>query len=141
MILINGRESASINPQDRGLAYGDGVFETLAMINNTAHNWLLHYKRLKDSCKRLYLPCPHEDDILSDLTILCAQRKKSRFVVKLIVTRGIGQRGYQLPDKINLCRICMSSNWPKFPLSYYTEGIKLAELSLRLSKQKKIGRH
>ncbi|HCU90838.1 MAG TPA: aminodeoxychorismate lyase, partial [Gammaproteobacteria bacterium] len=45
MILVNGIESSEISALDRGLAYGDGLFETLAVVDRKILNWARHIER------------------------------------------------------------------------------------------------
>lgn len=82
--------------QERGLHYGDGLFETLLKIDGEVPYWQSHYQRLVKGCKRLYLPIPdlnwleHKLAEVTNHTDTC--------VVKIMVTRGIGGRGLNLPD-------------------------------------------
>jgi len=143
MMLINGKETDSISAYDRGLAYGDGFFETLAIVNGEIHNWELHLKRIKSSAIRLKFPELDQGLILSSLKKLISNsllnnllpNNNLRFIVKLIITRGEGKRGYQLPTKPEVTYILMNSEWPNFPRQHYLQGVDIKELSMRIANQ------
>lgn len=44
--LINGKKSNGLNPFDRGLAFGDGIFRTFKVHNGTPIFWDYHYEKL-----------------------------------------------------------------------------------------------
>ena len=46
-ILVNGELSDVVPAGDRGLAYGDGVFETLRFTAGQPHLWQGHMDRLQ----------------------------------------------------------------------------------------------
>ncbi len=97
--MINGQLSSNISIVDRGFNYGDGVFETMALINASIPLWALHRQRLLAACERLKIPL----DIallsaqLQKFLSVCSSCSQHRGVVKLVVTRGSGGRGYEPP--------------------------------------------
>jgi 4-amino-4-deoxychorismate lyase len=101
--LINGELAESIPVSDRGLQYGDGLFETMAVRGGKIRLLEQHLGRLTISCKRLGIPT----DCLQDLPIMLDKCIASapHGTVKIIVTRGTGQRGYALPQqsKATIC--------------------------------------
>jgi 4-amino-4-deoxychorismate lyase len=101
--LINGELAESIPVSDRGLQYGDGLFETMAVRAGKIRLLEQHLGRLTISCKRLGIPT----DCLQDLPIMLDKCIASapHGTVKIIVTRGTGQRGYALPQqsKATIC--------------------------------------
>jgi len=52
-VLVNGKASESISAFDRGLQYGDGLFETIAVVDGHPCLWQRHVQRLKTGCERL----------------------------------------------------------------------------------------
>lgn len=78
---------------DRGLAYGDGLFETVLVRDGRPQLWDLHLQRLRRGCRVLGMPPPAE----SELERLPATLGAGLKVLKLIYTRGSGGRGYALP--------------------------------------------
>ncbi|MFT5598179.1 MAG: 4-amino-4-deoxychorismate lyase [Gammaproteobacteria bacterium] len=82
--------------QERGLHYGDGLFETLLKIDGEIPYWPLHFQRLVKGCKQLYLTIPDLNWLENKLTEVT--NNIDTCVVKIIVTRGVGGRGLKLPD-------------------------------------------
>ena len=94
-VYIDARH-ARIDPADRGLAYGDGLFETM-LAEDGRIRWLdYHLDRLEEGCRRLAIPAPSRDELKSELAQRVAQ-SPGRSSVKLILTRGAGPRGYAPP--------------------------------------------
>ena len=56
MILINGKKTALLEFSDRGFQYGDGLFETIEVINSHPVFLKLHFERLALGCERLKIP-------------------------------------------------------------------------------------
>jgi 4-amino-4-deoxychorismate lyase len=82
-----------VDVRDRGLQYGDGVFETMRVRRRAIRLLDFHLERLQESCRRLGIAAPDGKRLRSELTRIAAQRSEA--VVKLIITRGIGLRGYR----------------------------------------------
>jgi 4-amino-4-deoxychorismate lyase len=89
-------EQSIINPNDRGLQYGDGLFETIAIRQGEPRLWDHHVQRLKSGCKRLALELPTAATLRDRLhTAIAESNHDSDFcVAKIIVTAGVSQRGY-----------------------------------------------
>jgi len=82
----------AIDPRDRGLAYGDGVFETILVHRSAPVWWDAHLARLQRGCDVLGIAAPDPGFLRAEIDAMadgCA-----RAVLKLIVTRGISERGY-----------------------------------------------
>jgi 4-amino-4-deoxychorismate lyase len=94
--LINGRAGDSVPVDDRGLAYGDGLFETIAVRDGSCRFLDLHLDRLESGCKRLGIPLPSRTLLQAELRELIGAEVHG--TVKIIVTRGTGPRGYQPPE-------------------------------------------
>lgn len=129
--LVNGRPGR-VDPADRGLAYGDGLFETMAAEDGRIR-WLdNHLDRLQRGCRRLAIRAPDIASLRSEIAAHCPAR--DRCVVKLVVTRGAGARGYPPPVDIEPTRILSISSWPSYPAENYSRGITLRTLELRLGE-------
>jgi 4-amino-4-deoxychorismate lyase len=86
---------------DRGGLYGDGFFTTLQVWQGKVLNWSAHWQRLDESARRLGFPVLDEGTLRRDL-VRCYQAGPSpqtREVVKILITRGQGGRGYAPPSK------------------------------------------
>lgn len=135
-ILINGYNHGHITPLDRGFAYGDGVFRTIPMIRGRLSCWDLHYDKLLEDCKRLGIGCPDSETLQADIAQL-ADAGEAQAVIKIIVTRGEGARGYALPDKAQPTRVVIKSAFPMRQHQHPdpVDGIRLHLCQLRLAHQ------
>lgn len=130
MHLFNGESERAVDYADRGLHYGDGLFETIAVKNGTPLFLQQHFQRLQQGCKRLLLPAP-------DITVLKTEaaqlvRGSDTAVLKLIITRGTGARGYRQPEQIRPTRLFSLHPFPCYPASYAQAGIKVRYCTTRL---------
>ncbi|MEJ2601685.1 MAG: aminodeoxychorismate lyase [Gammaproteobacteria bacterium] len=83
-------------PDDRGFAYGDGVFETIAVRGGHPRLLDRHLARFRTGAARLRLQVPREREILDLMKAAIAEAPvdAERAVLKLVLTRGDGERGY-----------------------------------------------
>lgn len=132
MILINGESCAQIAVNDRGLQYGDGVWETLRIKNYQAVLLAQHLKRLSFGLKRLAIETL--DVTALQLEIKHLQSLQKEAILKIIITRGAGGRGYN-PIGINTTasRILSLHPVPQFPNHYLSAGIQLTLCTTRLA--------
>lgn len=110
MILVDGAPAAGVAADDRGLAYGDGLFETIAVRDGRCLAWAAHLERLHHGCTRLGIAAPAPAALAADATQLI--RGAARGVLKIIVTRGSGGRGYRSPPQAQPRRILSLHPWP-----------------------------
>lgn len=141
MVYLNGQLNDQISIRDRGLAYGDGLFETIAIINNKAHNWNLHWQRLSQSAKFLGINLVDETEFINIKNKICKQLQQDKFILKIIVTRGEGGKGYQTPENQYSQWIVLSNPWPNYPLHYYEQGVDVQQLDFKLSVQPTLSQH
>jgi len=128
--LVNGQRTG-VDPADRGLAYGDGLFETMAARDGQIR-WLdLHFDRLEEGCRRLEIQPPERRILAEEIASHCT--RTGRAAVKLIVTRGSGTRGYAPPAASVSTRILSISAWPSYPSSHYAKGVRVRVCRLRLA--------
>jgi 4-amino-4-deoxychorismate lyase len=128
-MLVDGREQDQISVLDRGLHYGDGFFETVAVVSGKPGLWSLHEQRMRDSAKRLKLQIANASDFLADLHRLAGS---DSCVIKFIVTRGAGGRGYRVPQQHQSTRIAIRYDWPDYPGEYSSNGIEAIVCKTRL---------
>ncbi|WP_048306286.1 aminodeoxychorismate lyase [Halomonas sp. PR-M31] len=88
-------DDASVPIDDRGFAYGDGLFETVLVRDGKPLLWQEHLARLARSCEWLAITAP-ERHVLDALP---AEAGSGLHVLKIVVTRGSGGRGYLPPAK------------------------------------------
>lgn len=94
--LFNGeREVAGIDPGNRGLNYGDGLFETTRVHRGTLPLWPRHLARLREGAERLGIALPAIDFLEARVAETVSGCDSG--VLKLLLTRGDGGRGYAPP--------------------------------------------
>ena len=136
MILVNGVPSEHIQATDRGLMYGDGVFRTLQIRAGRPFCWQRQFAKLQADCQALKIECPGFATLRQELAQIGAAEPDC--VAKIIVTRGIGLRGYAPNSGAAPTRIVMSAPLPGYPGSYLAEGVALHVCDLRLSRQPRL---
>jgi len=129
---VNGKDTTHINLQDRGLQYGDGLFETIAVSNGRLEFWQRHMQRLQLGCRRLNIPPPDSQLLLDEARQIVGRRHKA--VLKIIITRGEGGRGYRPPAQTSTRpnRIVSLHDWPDYTAANASEGISLRYCSTPL---------
>jgi 4-amino-4-deoxychorismate lyase len=133
MMLINGQPHDSVSALDRGLSYGDGLFETIRVEQGRAPLWARHMQRLASGCERLRIPVPdtallwQEAQQVLDKTTPC--------VLRITMTRGVGQRGYALPEPASPTRIVAAFPMPAVSRALYTHGMRLHRCRTTLADQ------
>ncbi len=120
--LIDGVPAASLPVTDRAIHYGDGLFETIAVRNGHPEFWVEHMRRLRQGCERLGFAAPDPALLKSEAGQLLNGGETA--VLKIVVTRGSGGRGYRPPVRPVPRRILSLHPWPEWPESYAIEGIE-----------------
>lgn len=132
MMLINGVATAQLDARDRGLHYGDGVFTTLRVRDGEAALWSQHAARLTSGCRHLSIALPHLQQLQAEAQRVCAGT--ARGVLKIIITRGVGGRGYTPPRDSAPTRIVALYPWPDFPEKNWSEGVAVRVSTRRLAR-------
>ena len=130
MMLVNGECREHIEISDRGFQYGDGLFETIKVINGQPVFLDRHIERLHTGCRRLYIPFPGAELLTLEAQNLC--QNSSKAILKLILTRGSGGRGYRQPEVIQTTRVLSLHPFPDYPDSYREQGITARFCDTRL---------
>jgi 4-amino-4-deoxychorismate lyase len=107
-----------VDPADRGLAYGDGLFETMAVRDAVIQRLDLHLDRLRTGAARLQLPLPDPADLEDKFNSACDGLEQG--TLKLILTRGIGPRGYAPPPNPEPTIILFTSAEARAPAATIT---------------------
>ena len=131
--LVDGQVRDQVSVLDRGLSYGDGLFETVRFVGSQAPLWARHMQRLETSCLRLGLPAP------DPTTLLCEAREVtagwSQAVARITITRGTGTRGYAPPNAPSATRIVAGFEPPVLRAEEAIEGLRVRRCTLRLAEQ------
>ena len=125
-----------LSESDRSLAYGDGVFKTIAVIDHKPLLLLLepHLLRLFRGLTQLrFEVLPEQNHLQKDIETLA--QTITRGVVKVIVTRGEGGRGYTPSTQGKPTVLLSQHDWPVYPTDYWQQGIDILVCETRLAQQ------
>jgi 4-amino-4-deoxychorismate lyase len=131
--LIDGKARSQVSALDRGLLFGDGLFETMAFARGRCPLWERHMQRLLRGCRMLGLPSPDVEQIDRECRQLAGDVERS--VIRLTLTRGSGGRGYWPDPEARPTRIVQRRDWPEAQTVQYRTGLKAMTSSLRISIQ------
>ena len=129
---VDGCPADALSLTSRGLAYGDGVFETIAVRAGRPLLFERHVQRLETACERLAIKLDRPQ-VQDEMTRFAAGLDEG--VMKLILTRGDSLRGYApAPDALPR-RILQGSAVPAYPAGHYEQGVYLFDCQTRLAEQ------
>lgn len=129
---VDGQPCEGLPVHDRGLAYGDGLFETMRVVDGQPRLFDRHLLRLQEGCLRLRLPL-ELTALRAEILAFCQFLQDG--VLKLILSRGDGLRGYAAPDPCRPRRILLGSAAPAHPAGNTSHGICLFPCATRLAEQ------
>ncbi|MEW8647596.1 MAG: aminodeoxychorismate lyase [Candidatus Thiodiazotropha endolucinida] len=135
-MLINGKPGDLIPFSDRGLQYGDGLFETLAVRQGRPCLWQRHMARLSRGETALGFPPSDKQLLEKEVLALCAEHDLA--VLKIILTRGSGGRGYAPPSPGSPRRLISLHPWPDYPQTWYSEGIHVGICRTRIGRNRQL---
>src|SRR5690606_16825706 len=91
-------DNATIPIDDRGFRYGDGIFDTLRIVNGGLWRASWHVDRLKRGLASIHLA--YDTSQLPGLAqTLMEKNAVTDGLLRIQVTRGSGGRGYTPPEK------------------------------------------
>ncbi len=135
MVFLNGRfvpeEQAVVSAFDRGFLYGDGLFETLRVMNGVPLRWDAHWRRFALGLQRLGLSVSWLPEYLrANAANLSHHNHLPDALLRLTISRGVGERGYS-PRGADAPTFLMSLH-PAPELTAEAKRVKLHTASLRL---------
>ncbi len=116
---------------DRGLHFGDGLFETIACRQGRPRFLAAHLERLALGCERLAIEFHAFDELAGEITHLAAGAERA--LLKVLVTRGPATaRGYAPRGDERPSRIVLRYGWPLEDPRHATDGVavRIADLAL-----------
>lgn len=132
MWLINGVLEQNLPASDRSVQYGDGCFTTARVLNGRVV-WLeRHIQRLQHAAKVLMFPKIDWDRLSAEMQQ--AAEGKASAVVKAVVTRGVGGRGYSPQGCESPVRMVMHTAYPEHYEHWRRDGISLALSPVKLAR-------
>lgn len=132
-LLVNGTPSTTVSAFDRGLSYGDGLFETIRFVRGVAPLWARHMARMHEGCLRLRLPLPDAETLLREASMVVDGIEHA--VVRITLTRGVGERGYAPPPSPAPTCILAGFDAPLMGGDAYATGLKVRWCETRLATQ------
>jgi D-alanine transaminase len=101
---VNGRyvpqPEASVNIEDRGYQFGDGIYEVVHLYDGRCVDEELHLARLERSLKEIRLPMPMSRAALKLVLREVARRNRvTEGLLYMQVTRGVARRDHPFPAK------------------------------------------
>ena len=129
-VLVNGEAKEHVPASNRGLAYGDGVFTTVKVDAGRPRLWHRHLRRLVRDGERIGLSFDREV-LQREVNVLCSGAADLA-VLKVILTRGEGARGYRPPEG-GAVRILRLTPFTPYPPEYLVQGVAVTVCHLRLS--------
>ena len=100
-----GSEVRAADPASRGLQYGDGLFETIAIRNGEPRLWRYHMARLTRGCERLGLVAPLATLKRELESVLARCELDTAYcIAKIIVSAAATERGYgrEMPSQTDV---------------------------------------
>jgi 4-amino-4-deoxychorismate lyase len=131
--LVNGQATDLVSSSDRGLLYGDGLFETMAVVTGKIPLWQLHIDRLQRGCEILKLACPPAEVLHAEVDQLA--KDAERAIIKLMLTRGVGGRGYAPPASAVTTRIIQYHPWQEVLRDNWETGVRVIFCEQQLARQ------
>ena len=130
---VNGSAAQDVSVLDRGLHYGDGLFETIACLGGRPRFLPLHLQRLAAGCARLGLALPDVARLRREVLELAAG--SPRAIVKVLLTRGAAlSRGYALTGQEQPTRITLRYPWPPEDPAGSEAGVRVRIATVRLGE-------
>lgn len=130
---IDTQPATCLDPGSRALQYGDGVFETLCVRRGVPEYLDRHLQRLRAGCERLQLHVADWDAV--DEEVRSRAQACADGVIKLILGRAAGGRGYRFEPDQGTTRILSSHALPAIPPEYAEHGVQVRWCELRLGLQ------
>ncbi|EEQ11978.1 Aminodeoxychorismate lyase [Yersinia mollaretii ATCC 43969] len=132
MFWINGVEQNLISASDRSVQFGDGCFTT-ARVTLGRILWLdKHILRLQQATERLLMPTVNWNALTQEMVEAANHTEEG--VLKVIISRGSGGRGYSGTTCQHPTRIISLSDYPAHYLSWRERGISLALSPIPLAR-------
>ncbi len=130
--LINGVFTETLTVSDRGLQFGDGLFETMLLHRGQAQLLEMHLQRLLEGAQRLRIALARKR-VEQDLQCYLRQcQSPDSAVLKVIVTRGESSRGYRPPANAQATLIVRMYEHHPLANDQRTAGVALRTCQMRL---------
>ncbi|MCI0567513.1 MAG: aminotransferase class IV [Acidobacteria bacterium] len=135
-VWLNGEivpaAEARVSVFDRGILLGDGVYETLRVHRCKIFRWREHRDRLLNSLAESGIEPAHSPAELEEaITTLVRANQMQEARIRLTITRGEGNPGFDLMPGKGPSTIVAASAWRSIPGARYREGVRAVIASRR----------
>jgi 4-amino-4-deoxychorismate lyase len=137
-VTLNGQALVEgVSPYDRGLHYGDGLFETIVCVKGRARLLSLHMERLSLGCERLRINLGDLAPLRTEIAATAAAAGEA--LIKVIVTRGEAvARGYGWSGTEVATRLVFRYPLPPENLAASRDGIRAVVAKLRYGENPRL---
>ncbi len=132
---INGQfvlaDHATISVADRGFRFGDGVFETIRLVDGVLYQWEAHVSRLNAGLAALRITPPTVDWADAARELIEKNNAREGFL-RIAISRGVGSRGYMPNADIQptwVMEILSAAALPEKPFKLWQSTITRPPLS------------
>jgi len=145
LVLINGRTvragEARVSVDDRGLLYGDGLFETLRVRGGRPFRLDRHVARLFTSCGALAIDPGISAEMLAvSAAQLVEANAVSSGVLRVQITRGRGA-GPDIPGDAEPTVLVTATSGRLYPPELYERGLRAVTASFPRNERSPLVRH
>ncbi|EDP99002.1 aminodeoxychorismate lyase [Shewanella benthica] len=135
-VWVNGELNGHIEPLDRGLAYGDGLFATMRIVQGQIAFLSAHLDRLTQGTKRLGFSWSPSQALVTH--VKHQAKIQVTGCLKLLLSRGTGGRGYGAPATCEITEVISLHAIPTHYASWQKTGISLTCSPIKLSQQPRL---
>jgi branched-chain amino acid aminotransferase len=128
LVMINGQlvapEAAHVTVFDRGLLYGDSVFETLGTYGGKPFAIVEHVRRLRHSADLVFIELlPTDEELIAEIVEAVRAANNPESYIRVIVTRGSGELGLDPALAVSPQRIIIVTALHRPNPKAYEEGV------------------
>ncbi|HKK55536.1 aminodeoxychorismate lyase [Marinobacter sp.] len=118
MLKVLYADREGVPATDRGLAYGDGLFETIRMCGPKAVLRRYHLNRMVSDAERIGIKVGYaelDQELTRATSRLMPAGRTDAWILKMILTRGSGGRGYRPPGSAQQHLVFAAAAMPPMP--------------------------
>jgi D-alanine transaminase len=127
-VIVGGelleRSLATVDIEDRGYQFGDGIYEVIRVYNGKMFTAKEHLSRLQESGEKISIQIPYEASELEEmLQGLIEKNKLINGIVYMQFTRGTSARNHAFPQNVTPTFVAYTRKVER-PVSSMEEGVK-----------------
>lgn len=138
IIFVNGQAQTTVSALDRGILYGDSIFETAALYEGQILQLSAHIERLQKGLNALGIDLDLAL-IKADIDLFLKQIDDNSLLAKSVfritITRGEQSRGYKPIKGAPATRILSLHSWPNYSADSFNNGLNVGLSDVVLSEQ------